>query len=205
MSIYVPSVADWVSIYNIHMQLEVGMGMDISLVLGLTYIGGQLVLEELQVEVEVRLGHGLVAPACKLGQYARRHVDNEAILAVKQVQERAPDALLQLAGSLVEQIDTRAILLQQIVQQHEYILNCRVLGQMRDQIQQRLYHLRGVLCQIGGARFVQRANCLKILLADHLRLHIRRPVDRLGAYIGCLLLQHRSGSNHVCECKGTCS
>lgn len=120
-----------------------------------TYIGGQLILEELQVEVKIGLGHGLVTPAGKLGQNARCHVDNEAILTVQQIEEWTPDTLLDLARCLMEEIHTRTILLQQIVQQHKYILNGRVLGQMRDQIQQRLNHLRGILSEISSACFVQ--------------------------------------------------
>jgi len=116
-----------------------------------THVAGQLILQELQIEVQVGLGHGLMAPAGELGEDARRHVDNEAILAVQQVEERTPDALLQLAGRLMEQIHPGAILLQQIVEQHEYVLDGGVLGQMRDQIEQGLDHLAGVRGQVAGA------------------------------------------------------
>jgi len=47
-----------------------------------THVAGQLILQELQIEVQVGLGHGLMAPAGELGEDARRHVDNEAILTV---------------------------------------------------------------------------------------------------------------------------
>lgn len=78
---------------------------------GLTYGDDELVLEPLQVEVDVRLGHLLVAPAGQLGEDSRRHVDDEAVRAVQERQERRPDVLLALRGVVQEDFDAAAVLL----------------------------------------------------------------------------------------------
>lgn len=76
-----------------------------------TYADGKLILQPLQVEVQVGLGHLLLTPAGELRENSRRHVDDEAVGAVQEGQERSPDVLLALRGVVQEDLDTRAILL----------------------------------------------------------------------------------------------
>lgn len=164
-----------------------------------TYLERELVFEPLQVEVQVGLGHLLASPASQLGEDPRRHVDDEPVLAVQQVQERPPDALLAPGGVLVEDLDAGAILLQQIVNHHQDVLDGLVLGHVRQQIEERLGALPGARLQVLDAVVaVQRAHALVVLVGDHLRLHVRLPVDLVLADVTCLLLQHARRSNHVC-------
>lgn len=134
-----------------------------------TYVKRQLILQPLQIEVQIGLGHLLGRPASQLGQNARRHIDDEAVLAVQQIQERTPDVLLASGRVLVEDVDARAILLEQIVDQHENVLDGLVLGDVRQQIEQRLGALVRLGRQVGGLRFaVERRNTLEVLVVDHL-------------------------------------
>lgn len=59
-----------------------------------TYIHLELVHEPGQVEVEVAALHEHGVPAGKLGDDAGRHVLDELVLAVQQVEERLPVAAL---------------------------------------------------------------------------------------------------------------
>lgn len=88
----------------------------------LTHLDGQLVLQKLQIEVQVRLGHLFVTPAGKFGQNARGHVDNETILAIQQIQERSPYNFLVLGAVFMEYIHASTILLQEVINHHQNIL-----------------------------------------------------------------------------------
>lgn len=165
-----------------------------------THVLRQLILQELQIERQIGLGHlHRRRPARQLGQHARRHVHDEAVVAVQQIQERAPDVLLARQRKLVEDLDAMAVLLQQIVDQHQNVLDGRVLGHVRQQVEQRARRLVGILLQIrrlGVA--VDGHNRFVVLGRDHLRLFVRLPVDGRRADVAGLLLQHTGGRDHVC-------
>lgn len=76
-----------------------------------TYSDGELILKPLQVEGEVRLGHLIVSPASQFSDNSRRHVNDEAIRAVEERQERPPNGLLASRSIIQEDINASAILL----------------------------------------------------------------------------------------------
>lgn len=89
-----------------------------------TYADGELILEPLQVEVKVGLGHLLLSPASELSENSRRHVDDEAVGAVQQGQEGSPDVLLALRCVIQEDLNTRAILLKTSHNKKNYGSGC---------------------------------------------------------------------------------
>lgn len=191
-----------------------------------THLVRQLVLEPLQVEVQIGLVHLLAAAARQLGQDVGRHVDDEAVLAVQQVEEGAPDALLALDAVADEHLDAGPVLLQDVVDQHQHVLDGLILGDVRQQVDQGLGALVRVLLDVLGPLVVQRRDALKVLVRDHLgpesgvgvgwnhgicflrpNLHnsllVGHPVDFLRTDLAGLLLQLAGGRNHFCGDRGT--
>lgn len=78
---------------------------------GWTHVDGKLVLKPLQIEVKIRLGHLILAPASELGENSWWHIDNEAIRTVQKGQEWPPHILLTLRGVIQEYFNSWSILL----------------------------------------------------------------------------------------------
>lgn len=109
--------------------------------------------------MDVGLGHLLGAPAGQLGEDSRRHVDDEAVRAVQEGQERGPDVLLALRGVVQEELDASAVLLrwqrfrdlitslasrtkkthrQEVVNHDKQVLDGGVLRDVAEKVQERL-------------------------------------------------------------------
>lgn len=74
----------------------------------------KLILEPGQIKVKVCLWHRFVSPAGQFGKNTCYHVHDEAILAIQQVQERTPGALLSTICMVVKDFNTTTILLHKI-------------------------------------------------------------------------------------------
>ena len=185
-----------------------------------THLVRQLILQPLQVEGQIRLVHLLTAAAGQLGQDVGRHVDDESVLTVQQVQEGAPDALLALVSIVKEHVHASTVLLQDVINQHQHVLDGLVLGDVRQQVDKGLGALVRILLDVLGPLVVQRSDALEILVRDHLgpagggviirlitghkdyyvfghSLFVRHPVDLLRTDFAGLLLQLAGSSNHV--------
>lgn len=74
--------------------------------------------------MQVGLVHELFGPAGDLGDDARGHVHDEAVLAVQQVQEREPQGVAFASGVFMENLHASLILLKQNIAHNYTIALC---------------------------------------------------------------------------------
>lgn len=176
--------------------------------------------------MQIRLWHLFARPTSQFSQNTGRHVHNETILSVQQIQKWSPNILFALRCIIVEDLDARTVLLQQIIDHDQNVLNGLILGDVRQQVQECLGSLVGILLEILASLFaVQRTDALVIFIVYHLRselemgkntmessvdghvivitksmshsLHVRLPIDFIDANVTSLLLQNTGCSNHI--------
>lgn len=81
------------------------------MILNITYIDRELVLEPGQVELKILLLHEFGSPASHLGNDTSSHVDDESVRAVQQVQELAADGLVFSDRVLSEYLHSASVFL----------------------------------------------------------------------------------------------
>ena len=136
----------------------------------------QLILQPGQIVLEVGPGHHLPGqhhPAGHLGHDPSRHVLDEAVRSVEEIEEICPDGFSSFLSKVPENVDSVLVFLQEVVHQGEEILDGLVLADVPQQVVERLGDLHGVLGDdplpllVVGA--VKPGDEGEVVLGDHLR------------------------------------
>lgn len=136
----------------------------------------KLLFQEGQIEMQIRSLHQLVAPTRQLRDDTPSLVYDERILSVDQWKKQSPHRSVLSMSIVVENVHTRAVLLQNIVDHGQQILHRLILRHIRDHLQECsgafvLVFLEELISS-RGRRCVEHHNHVELLLVNHLTLEV---------------------------------